>query len=228
MVFFVLLLVVFLESFGLSILRRRISQLVVGADEGRLAVKSVTAETLRLSEVHSASLLKLGASTGLSASQKLTRILALGCEVFNVETGRIDKLQENNELIVIDEYTTIQVTDSQKIGPISVSQRAEIAQFVLNHDGPLIVDDVANSGFSTLLSANDDENQSYIGIGIVVNNIKYGVLSFSNHRVKASFDDWQMNLIRQFAFVVAVLIEKEMIAQQLVMLNRVAARRKTG
>jgi diguanylate cyclase (GGDEF)-like protein/PAS domain S-box-containing protein len=131
----------------------------------------------------------------LSHKEKITEILRLGCEHFDLELGIISH-------IVGDEYTiTLAHSPNDELLPGTVFTLGDTyCARTLEADEPLSTVEAANSEFAELPCYEIFALESYIGAPLLVDGIVHGTINFSSPKSrKRPFTAADIQMVRQFA-----------------------------
>jgi phosphate/phosphite/phosphonate ABC transporter binding protein len=150
---------------------------------------------------------------GLSTDDIIYEMLKLGCRFFNMEIGkvcRVDKGNNEAEIISVVAPRNQGLTKGDCI-PLDNT----FCSFTFAKDFPMAVENVGKSHLNTHPCYRATQLESYIGTPIWVNGNKYGTINFSSASPRPLFKEMDQNLLQLMGRWIAVTLERRIAEQEL-------------
>ncbi|MBD2564965.1 MULTISPECIES: PAS domain S-box protein [Nostoc] len=150
------------------------------------------------------SLYEITAARHLSFEQRIQRLLAMGCELFNLEFGLLGRLQNSHyEVIAVQSPN-----NALKKGDVFDIKQTLCCE-VLDTDEPLTIEHTGASVWNNHPAYNAFQMESYIGVRVLVTNEVYSTLSFSSHTPRiGKFKSVDQELLKLMAQWIGSEIER--------------------
>lgn len=159
------------------------------------------------------SLYKISSAAGVSPEQHIIQMLEFGCRILGMEIGevcRVDEEAKTNTIISVYTKTLNVREDSSQLLQDSFSS------LVCDTDKVVAINHTGKSEYSQAKCYKQTAYEAYIGVPTYVCSEKYGVLSFSNRRVrKSKFSETEEELVELIANWVSFMLEQHFSNQKL-------------
>ncbi|NJN56953.1 MAG: PAS domain S-box protein [Leptolyngbyaceae cyanobacterium SL_5_9] len=150
-------------------------EMLVGGVAIDITERRQAEQELKESEAAIQSLYKITAAHDSSFEQRLQMLLAMGCELFNLEVGLLGYIRDRRYEVmeVRSPNSTLKKGDSFEV-------KQMLCYKVLDNNEPLTIECASTSEWRDHQSCKLFQTEAYIGTRILVNNEVYGTLSFSS------------------------------------------------
>lgn len=150
------------------------------------------------------SLYEITAARHLSFEQRIQRLLAMGCELLNLEFGVLGRVQNSRyEVIAIQAPN-----NALNIGDVFDIKQTLCCE-VLDTDEPLTIEHTGASVWNNHPAYNTFQMESYIGVRVLVADEVYSTLSFSSHTPRTEkFKSAHQELLKLMAQWIGSEIER--------------------
>ena len=149
--------------------------------------------------------------TSLNLEQQIKDTLELGCRTFNMEIGKICKIDTANNTSKV----------LQIVGPAALQLESgsilelhkSLCNVVFTINEPLAIDHMGKSFYKNHPIYESTKLEAYIGTTIWVNNKKHGTINFSSHLISKPFTQFDKDFINLIGRWVGVAMERQIAIQ---------------
>ncbi|WP_455376109.1 ATP-binding protein [Kaarinaea lacus] len=172
----------------------------------------------------------LSGNAELSFDEQIDAALKLGCRMFNMEIGKICKIdtKENTNTFLY----TMSPKDFNVFPGTKVALEKTFCSIVFDAHGPIALHNVSQSRYNNYLCYEFSHLESYIAAPIHIKGKRYGTVNFSSRRaLNSPFTESDVDLIKLVGNWVSVALERELVENELKQakdLAEVANRAKSG
>ena len=158
-------------------------------------------------------LYEIASLPGFSTIDIIQEMLKLGCKFFNMEIGKVCRVDEASNTVEIISVVA-PAGEGLSIGDL-IPLESTFCNFTYDKDHPLAVAHVGNSQLRTHPCYRTTQLESFIGTPIWVNGNKFGTINFSSAKPQSAFKEMDQNLLQLMGRWVASTLERRMAEQEL-------------
>ena len=152
-------------------------------------------------------LYNISSMSGLSPDEQIMKTLKLGCQLLNLETGKVCRIDEG---LNINSYLNVVAPSDSAFGVgQEVSLNHSFCKTVFDSDTPIAIANIRNSEFAKHNCYEFSNAESYIAAPLFVNGIKFGVVEFSGETPQKNFSEDALELIKLITNWIGVTIERK-------------------
>jgi signal transduction histidine kinase len=143
---------------------------------------------------------------GLRPEEEIETILQIGCEMLDLEIGKVCRVDPTNNIIEL--LGVIAPKELHFHRGDHLPLKDTFCSLTYEKDYPLAVENVAKSYLNTHPSYLNTKLEAYIGTPLWVNGKKYGAINFSSRRPHQPFKELDQNFVKLMGRWVATAIER--------------------
>lgn len=157
-------------------------------------------------------LYEIAANPGMSFDEQIERTIKLGCRMFNMEIGklcRVDEEENTNEFIKVIAPEHMPIQPGTKLDLPNT-----FCSLTFDRDEPLAINHIGESEYKDHTSYHFTGLESYIGTAVWVNEKKFGTINFSSTDPTTPFTEADKDLINLIGRWVSVTFERYHAAEE--------------
>lgn len=157
-------------------------------------------------------LYEISSRSGLSPDEQITETLKLGCQLLNMEIGKVcqvDKAKQTNRFLNVIAPEQYSIREGQEI-PLDRT----FCSVAIDSAGPMAIANVQESEYASYPCYEFSHIESYISVPVFVNQVKFGTVNFSSTHPREPFTENDIDLLKLITNWISVTLERK-ISQQI-------------
>jgi len=149
----------------------------------------------------------ISSMSGLSPDEQITETLKLGCELLNLEIGKvcqIDETRQVNSFLIV-----VAPKESNVKAGMEIPLPKTFCSIIMESNAPVAIPDVKKSIYANYPCNEFSYIDSYIASPMYVNGVKFGTVNFSSTKSRDRFSDDALELVKLISNWIGVTIERK-------------------
>ena len=170
--------------------------------------RTARSEALLLDQTHwTRALYDISSMSGLSPDEQITETLKLGCQLLNLEIGKVCQIDNSRQInnflnVVAPEDSNIQA--GQEI-PLPKT----FCSIAVEANRPIAIPNVEKSSYAKYPCYEFSYIESYIASPLYVNGVKFGTVNFSSTTPRGAFQYEEIDLVKLITNWISVTLERK-------------------
>ena len=149
----------------------------------------------------------ISSMSGLSPDQQITETLKLGCQLLNLEIGKVCQIDDTRQINHF--LNVVAPKDSNIQGGLEIPLPRTFCSIAIESDNPIAIPHVKNSCYSEHACYEFSYIECYIAAPLFVNGVKFGTVNFSSTTPRDSFSEDAIELVKLITNWVGVTLERK-------------------